>query len=177
MTRFRRCLWTGAIVALTVGFDQATKGLAKSLLKPRPPVSFFGGVVRLLYTENAGAFLSLGAGLSETARFGLFTLVVGGCLAGLFLYLCLNRSAARIEATALSLILAGGISNLIDRMLNHHRVIDFMVIGIGPLRTGIFNAADVAITAGVGVLFWLSLRPTGANRETTSRHDGSLPKN
>ncbi|HZR46207.1 MAG TPA: signal peptidase II [Candidatus Manganitrophaceae bacterium] len=159
MTPFRRCLWTGAIAALTIGFDQATKAAAKALLRSQPPVSFFGGTVQLLYTENPGAFLSLGAGLSESARFGLFTLVVGGFLAGLFLYLCLSRSAARIEAAALSLVLGGGISNLIDRLLNHHRVIDFMVIGIGPLRTGIFNVADVAITAGVGVLFWVSIRP------------------
>ena len=171
MTRFRSFLWTGAIVLVTIGFDQTAKAFAKAALKFRPPVSFFGGIVQLLYAENPGAFLSLGAGLSETVRFRLFTLVVGGFLIGLLLYLCFNRSASRVEAIALSMVLGGGISNLIDRMVGPHRVIDFLVIGIGPLRTGIFNVADVAITAGVGVLFWISIRPTGANRETRSRHD------
>lgn len=177
MTRFRSFLWTGAIVLLAIGFDQTTKAFAKTALRFRPPVSFFGGIVQFFYAENPGAFLSLGADLSETVRFRLFTLVVGGFLVGLLLYLCFNRSAARAEVIALSMVLGGGISNLIDRMVGSHRVIDFMVIGTGPLRTGIFNVADVAITVGVGVLFWVSFRPAGANRETTSRHDESLPKN
>jgi signal peptidase II len=29
-------------------------------------------------------------------------------------------------------------------------VVDFLNVGIGPLRTGIFNVADVAIMVGVG---------------------------
>jgi signal peptidase II len=31
-------------------------------------------------------------------------------------------------------------------------VIDFLNVGVGPLRTGIFNVADVAITLGVALL-------------------------
>jgi signal peptidase II len=59
---------------------------------------------------------------------------------------------------SLSLILGGGISNLIDRLVRDHRVIDFMIVGFGWLKTGVFNVADVAITAGVGLLFWRSVR-------------------
>ena len=43
---------------------------------------------------------------------------------------------------------SGGISNMIDRVLSG-AVIDFMNIGIGNLRTGIFNVADMAIMAGL----------------------------
>jgi len=43
---------------------------------------------------------------------------------------------------------------LIDRIFNEGRVIDFMNIGIGSLRTGIFNVADIAITLGV---MWIIL--------------------
>ena len=45
-------------------------------------------------------------------------------------------------------ILAGGIGNLIDRILNNGLVTDFINVGIGPLRTGIFNVADIAFTCG-----------------------------
>ena len=50
-----------------------------------------------------------------------------------------------------ALIVAGGASNWIDRLATGS-VIDFMNIGIGPLRTGIFNVADVAILGGVVLL-------------------------
>ena len=33
-------------------------------------------------------------------------------------------------------------------------VTDFMSLDIGPVRTGIFNFADVSILAGVAPLFW-----------------------
>jgi len=49
------------------------------------------------------------------------------------------------------MFLAGGVSNLVDRIAMG-RVIDFLNIGVGPVRTGIFNVADVAIMAGIGLL-------------------------
>jgi len=53
-------------------------------------------------------------------------------------------------------IAGGGISNIYDRMFNNGHVIDFMNAGIGPVRTGIFNVADMAITGGIIVmLFWV----------------------
>jgi signal peptidase II len=58
------------------------------------------------------------------------------------------------RATAIALLLAGGVSNWIDRAL-HGSVVDFLNIGIGWLRTGIFNFADVAIMLGAA-LFLIS---------------------
>ena len=59
---------------------------------------------------------------------------------------------------AWSLVLSGGLGNLVDRIINDGRVIDFMNIGIGSLRTGIFNVADVYITVGVVVLVFQALQ-------------------
>ncbi len=59
---------------------------------------------------------------------------------------------------AWSLVLSGGLGNLVDRIINDGRVIDFMNIGIGSLRAGIFNVADVYITVGVVVLVFQSLQ-------------------
>lgn len=59
---------------------------------------------------------------------------------------------------AWSLVLSGGLGNLVDRIINDGRMIDFMNIGIGSLRTGIFNVADVYITVGVVVLVFQSLQ-------------------
>jgi signal peptidase II len=53
---------------------------------------------------------------------------------------------------AWSLVLSGGVGNLLDRVLHDGRVIDFMNLGRGNLRTGIFNVADMCITFGVLLL-------------------------
>lgn len=156
------------VAAATIGCDQATKFLARQHLASRPAISYFGGAFKLLYVENPGAFLSLGARLSEEIRFWLFTVVVAGFLAALLFYALFNGKLTFLEVIALGLILGGGFSNLIDRLLHDHRVIDFMVVGIGKFRTGVFNIADLAITAGVGLLFWLSIR---SSRGKTSSQD------
>jgi signal peptidase II len=49
------------------------------------------------------------------------------------------------------LFAAGGASNWVDRVARGS-VVDFLNVGLGPLRTGIFNVADVAIMAGVAIL-------------------------
>jgi len=55
---------------------------------------------------------------------------------------------------SLTLIFAGGIGNILDRLLFDRHVTDFMNIGLPILRSGIFNFADLWITAGVA---WLAV--------------------
>jgi signal peptidase II len=146
------------VIATSVGCDQLSKDIARETLKYAPPKSYFGNSVRLQYAENSGAFLSLGSGLSETTRTYLFTFVSGGLLVGLLLYMLINRQFSRRQVVALSLILGGGCGNLIDRIFNDGHVVDFMNIGIGSLRTGIFNIADVLIMTGMGLVILFSYR-------------------
>jgi signal peptidase II len=53
-------------------------------------------------------------------------------------------------------MLAGGLGNIIDRLRFDRHVTDFMNLGIGSVRTGIFNFADLYVTfAAIGfLLFW-----------------------
>ncbi len=53
-----------------------------------------------------------------------------------------------------SLIVGGGAGNLIDRLARDGRVGDFIMIGVGGIRTGIFNFADLAVLAGWIVLLF-----------------------
>lgn len=59
-----------------------------------------------------------------------------------------------------ALLVGGGVSNLLDRII-HGTVIDFMNVGIGPLRTGIFDVADMAIMLGVGIVMLETSRSDG----------------
>jgi signal peptidase II len=52
----------------------------------------------------------------------------------------------------LSFVVAGGVSNLLDRILHHGLVTDFVTIHVGPFHTGVFNAADILIMTGVGII-------------------------
>jgi len=135
-----------------VGCDQATKILAKSHLASRLlPMEYLNGAVRIQYAENTGAFLSLGANLPEEARFVLFVLLVGPILITGLAFAFRSDRTTPVQKMGLILAVGGGMGNLIDRIA-HGAVVDFVSLGIGPLRTGIFNLADVAITAGL-VLF------------------------
>jgi len=144
------------ILASCFGCDQVSKRIAKNTLEYAPGKSYLADTFRLRYAENSGAFLSLGSGFSESIRTLLFEVLSGGLLIGLLIYILVNRQLDRKHAFALSLIFAGGFSNLFDRLVNDGRVIDFMNMGVGSLRTGIFNWADVVIMTGMFIILALS---------------------
>ncbi|MCM2277432.1 MAG: signal peptidase II [Oligoflexia bacterium] len=139
--------------------DQLTKLAAIEWLRGAPPRIYLGDLFRLQYAENPGAFLSLGSSMPPAIRFWVFSVAVGAFLLGCVVYLYRSRDQDRLSSIGLAIITSGGISNLIDRLFRPGgRVIDFMNVGIGDLRTGIFNVADMAIMLGVGMMLWSSLR-------------------
>ena len=147
-----------AIIAVCIAIDQITKRVAKKYLAPDGFISFAGDTFRLQYAENTGAFLSLGSSLAEPWRHIVFTVFVAIFLLALLAYVLFNRSLPREYAACLTLVCGGGLSNLIDRIAYGGRVVDFLNVGIGPLRTGIFNVADMAITGGAILLLIDSFR-------------------
>jgi signal peptidase II len=146
-------------MAGTVGCDQATKQLAISQLRDEPAQTFLGGILRLSFAENPGAFLGLGGSLSRPVQFWLLTAGVGLLLLSMLVYAVTSRRITRLHVVAIALIAGGGVGNLIDRVMNDGRVVDFMNLGIGSLRTGIFNVADVAIMLGGGLLLLAAREP------------------
>jgi signal peptidase II len=148
----RRRLLLAAIVLLTIALDQQSKRMARAELLASAPRQY--GVLTLLYAENAGAFLSLGANLPAHVRHLLFDgLVSAGLIAAAFV-LFTGRMQPGPDDIAIAFILGGGAGNLIDRFRFDGHVTDFLYLQAGRLHTGIFNIADVAITAGV---LWLAL--------------------
>jgi signal peptidase II len=151
-----------AVALLTVGCDHAAKHAARAALDARPPLSLAGDVVRFQLAHNTGGFLSFGERLPEGWRHAFFLLAaplgVALLAAGAF------PSAARHRTTlaGLALLCGGGFANWLDRVLSGGTVTDFVSLGVGPLRTGIFNVADVAILAGALLLLF----PTARGRAT-----------
>ena len=146
------------IIALTVALDQVTKVIAGQQLASAGRLSYIGDIFRLQYSENTGAFLSLGANLPPTLQFWLFNVLVSVVLGAIFLSIVFSDDNRLPVIIAYGLIIGGGFGNLLDRFLNDGAVIDFMNLGLGWLRTGIFNVADMAITGGVIFLLVFGLR-------------------
>lgn len=142
-------------ISFLVILDQITKVFAKTSLKDSDSLPYLFNTFWLTYAENTGAFLSLGSSLSESLRFAIFSILVSGILLITFVHLVMHLKDT-VYASALCLILAGGIGNLIDRVFFGF-VTDFLFFKIWILRTGIFNAADVYIVLGVVALIFHSL--------------------
>jgi signal peptidase II len=170
MQKLKRLILLLIVLFTSVGCDQATKSVAQTHLSSAEPIILLNGMVRLRYAENPGAFLSLGAGLSETAQYWIFVVMVSVILLALFFYIIKNlQKMPPMMLVALSLFLGGGVGNLLDRLFNDGRVIDFMNVGIGNLRTGVFNVADMALMAGLGIIIFISFRPSEHEPEGTEK--------
>lgn len=144
----------GAVVS-TIGCDRLTKHVASTTLPEGQVHSYLADTIRLVYVENPGGFLGLGADLPVTWRMALFTVITGAILLGT------AATAARLRLrgwplVGVSLLVAGGASNWIDRVLRGS-VVDFLNVGVGPLRTGVFNVADMAIMLGAAVLVFATM--------------------
>jgi len=158
---FGKWLVVLVLFAATIGCDRVTKHIATESLAGTPTQSFFADTVRLAYAENAGGFLSLGADLAEPIRTTIFT--VGTAVILLILVASLWRTGSQMWRTAgLSLFIAGGVSNWFDRLVDG-RVVDFLNVGVGWLRTGVFNVADIAIMLGIALFVVTELRSRSAN--------------
>jgi signal peptidase II len=158
MSTVKRILLILVVLVVCVGCDQTTKSVAKAFLPEMEAWSFLGDTVRLQLVRNQGAFLSLGASFPEVWRVGLFSVGVGGMLLILLWYALFSKLVSCPLILAFALFLAGGVGNLVDRLMYGGCVVDFINIGIGRLRTGVFNVADIAIVAGACVLIAGMLR-------------------
>lgn len=159
------------VLGCTVGCDQTSKHIARRELGRVESVALPGGFGELRLAGNHGSFLSLGSSMSPSVRQAFFVGGVGIGLIVLFGYLVANSNLTRLSFWGLSLVLAGGISNLIDRVMQQGAVTDFIYLRAGPLQTGVFNVADMVIMLGIGLVFatlWKKEAPAPATPAETN---------
>jgi signal peptidase II len=161
MTRLTRFGLIAIVLLGCVGCDQASKQLVRGHFDLGASQSFLGDTLRLTHAQNPGAFLGAGASLPPLARAAVFQGAVGLIVLALLCGAAFMRKLDVWQVVALTLLAASGLGNLIDRLAHNGLVTDFLNMGIGPLRTGIFNVADMAGMAGIAILL---LRPAGRAR-------------
>lgn len=150
---WKRVVLILATLSVCVGCDQKTKSIARESLRGAEVKSFLDDTFRLDYAENSGGFLGLGDSLPVRWRTATFSFGCSIGIAATLFYALFAAHADRIQILAVSLICAGGVGNLIYRWTLGYST-DFLNLGIGPIRTGIFNIADVSLMAGCFLMFW-----------------------
>lgn len=148
-TRLR--LYSVVVVGVVL-IDQLTKAAALRWLPTEDRLTFFWGSLVLTRAYNSGAFLSLGGSLPDPVREYLFTLGVLAIVVVLTVYAVRTHNPSKLMLVATAMTAGGGLANLIDRVRYDGYVFDFLNVGIGSLRTGVFNVADMFILAGVGCM-------------------------
>lgn len=152
MSMAKRLLLILLVLVSCVACDQSTKIYAEASLPKAQALSLLSDTVRLQVAHNEGAFLSLGASAPKPWRLAALRMGVSAMLLALLLYMLFARAGQGLFVFALAFVFAGGFSNLIDRFAHEGYVVDFINLGVGSFRTGIFNVADIAITAGAILL-------------------------
>ncbi len=176
MPKNKRLLLALVIIMTSIGCDQTTKQIAHKKLPRWQKISYLDDTIRLQYAENAGAAFSIGADLPASTRWFIFNLGQGIFLLILLIYLIRNANQQFSQFLGFAFILGGGLGNFIDRIIRDGVVVDFLNLGIGNIRTAIFNVADVAITTGLVLLIIGMFFSNDEQEEPVDQTSGTLPE-
>lgn len=137
------------IAALLLYFDQFTKSLAIQNLRGQSACVLIDGVLELQYLENRGSAFGM---LQNQKFFILFVCCV--FLTVILFFLCKLPETSRFTGTHIlfSMVIAGGLGNMIDRV-RYDYVVDF--ISFVLINFPIFNVADIYIVVSTFLLFFL----------------------
>lgn len=140
--------------ALLVGIDQLIKLWAVGSLQQKGSIPFIHigdfEVLDLTYLENSGAVFGSFAGM-RWLLVGVTSVMLIACLWGLIRY----HKRSKLMDISLTLILAGGIGNLIDRLFRGGLVIDYLEVKFFDFA--IFNFADCCVVIGIGLFIFYIL--------------------
>ena len=159
------------MAAALVVIDQLTKAWSARTFMPGESLSLALGF-NLTYVENTGAafgmFRNVSLELFGLQIDGVFLLGILSALVslGLLIYLLARgKQLPLLGRTALWIVLAGAVGNMIDRFA-HHFVVDFIHFQLSWFNFPVFNVADICVVVGAGLLFVWGLQ---GDQPATSR--------
>jgi signal peptidase II len=138
------------VAAAVIIVDQVTKLWIMTVFALHEQLTVIPGFFNLVYVTNTGAAFGFLAGDKTWLR--QFFFVTVSIIALVVIALAYNhlKKQSRIFVYSLGLIAGGAVGNLIDR-LRFGSVVDFLDFYLGSYHWPAFNAADSAITVGVGL--------------------------
>ena len=144
------------IFALLVGLiiDQASKWWIINVTMSEPRVIFITDFFNLVFVTNRGISFGIFSNFGDSIR---WILIVFAISLSIVLFIWLLRTSVRYVAFALGMIISGAIGNVIDRV-RIGAVVDFLDFHAFGWHWPAFNVADSAISLGVLILMYNSLR-------------------
>ncbi len=151
------------IIVLIIALDQLMKALIRFHMDLNTTIPLIDGIFHVTYIHNYGAAFSL----FENKTFfliGMQLIVIGAMI----IFLAKKHKKENWSfLLSLSMIVAGGLGNLIDR-IRFGYVVDFLDFKVWP----IFNVADIAVCTGCGLLIlyilWLEPKSKKTKNEAES---------
>ena len=138
-------IWILIIIASVV-LDQISKLIVLGFLNKNEPFVLIDRVLRFTYVENDGMAFGL---LGEHRWVFMLLSTIG--IAFMAIYLWKFRPTSNLACIALSLIIGGGIGNMIDRVRLGF-VVDFIDFYAFDFWIWVFNVADSCVCVGAGLL-------------------------
>jgi len=149
------------LAAALIALDQLTKWIAVQLLVFGERVPVIPGFFDFTLVYNRGAAFSFLAGAGGWQRW--FFTGIGIAAAVFIVWMLARHGSQRLFAFALSLILAGAIGNVIDRVIQG-KVTDFVLLHWRGWHWPAFNVADIGITFGAALLILDEIRRVRRSR-------------
>ena len=128
------------VIALGIIIDQITKLVAVKELTDCGSVTFIKGLIDFTYVENRG--MAWGMFADHRWVFMVFSTVAIVVLTG---FLVSGKSPSKLYSTAISLVISGGVGNMIDRVALGY-VVDFIEVLF--FEFPVFNVADCFVVVG-----------------------------
>lgn len=153
--------------ALMIVLDQVIKFLVRANIPLGESVPFLPHIMDLTYVQNTGAAFSM---LSKHTW--VLTLVSAAIVAVIAVLVAKGVLAGRLGKFSATLIMAGGIGNLIDRLFLKY-VTDMFQTTF--MNFAVFNWADCCVTVGAVLLFVYLLLFFGKDQKKEDGHDAQLP--
>ena len=160
MISYILALLVGLII---LGLDQYTKYFIISNYTLGASSDFLPGIIDITYIHNKGGAWGMLSG-HTWLLVSVTVIVMLVCVALLLKYGARNK----LMFWAITLVLSGGIGNMIDRIFRDGNVIDFLHFEFMP-DFPVFNVADCAIVIGAGLLILYFL--AGIIRDAKVRHN------
>ncbi len=144
------------LVIILVAIDQATKALVVRSIAHLNSKSVVPGFFNITHIRNRGAIFGFFSQSESLLLYIFLTAVSLVALGFVIFYFFKTPTSDRLMKISLSLILAGALGNLIDRVIRGY-VVDFLDFYVKNWHWPSFNVADSSITVGAFVLIFILL--------------------
>ncbi|MDI6776669.1 MAG: signal peptidase II [Syntrophales bacterium] len=153
----KKCLLFFVTTVAVILLDQITKAYISSTMSIHESFAVIEGFFNITYIRNPGAAFGFLTGVSPVFRYVFFLSATIAVILLILHYIRKSKEEELLLIFSLSLILAGAMGNLIDRV-RFGEVIDFLDVYIGFYHWPAFNAADSAISTGAAILILITLK-------------------